>query len=98
MATVCNETENLNILQYLRYIAEWSPLESFFQKKTDIIYEFVMNKIDFSTSMLSKKKHKVYSYTPKHSGVCLISMIHFKNILVLRSVNAFIYYYSFFQS
>lgn len=84
--TACNEADCICVLQYLRYFTDWPPLEAYFRRKTDKIFEFVMKDMKRLTKMYSKNKYLTCAYTPKYSGVSLMVTINFKHITMIKNV------------
>lgn len=86
--TACNEMDCVNVLQCLRYFADWPPLEPYFRRKTDMLFQFVMKDIKTLTELYSKKNYWVCSYTPRYSGFCMLSIIHLKRITMIKNVSS----------
>lgn len=83
----CNEEDCINVMQCLRYFAEWPPLEPYLRRKTDKVFEFVMEDIKTLTRLYSKNKYWVCSYTPDYSGAAVLATVHFRRITKIKNVS-----------
>lgn len=83
----CNEEDCLHVMQCLRYFAEWPPLEPYFRRKTDKVFNFVMDDIKTLTRLYSKNKYWVCSYTPDYSGAGVMATVYFRRITKIKKVS-----------
>lgn len=86
LENVSNSGDRMNILQSLLYFSQWPPLEFFFRKKTGELYYYLIKRVQVAIDRFSAKEQKIYSYTPKYSGIVLLATINYKRITMLKNV------------
>jgi len=87
LKTACNASDCVKILQGLRYFIEWRPLKNYFRIRTKIVFTFLIEYIASVMDMFYNNKYYIPHYMPKYSGVCIMAIIQFNNITVLKNVN-----------
>jgi len=86
LKTACNEIDCIKILQGLRYFIEWPPLKYYFRIKTKVVYTFIMDYIASVMETFYNNKYWITYYMPKYSGICMMAVIQYNNITILKNV------------
>ncbi|VVC43185.1 Dynein heavy chain, domain-2,Dynein heavy chain domain,Dynein heavy chain, domain-1,Dynein heavy chain, P- [Cinara cedri] len=83
----CNIEDALNILQSLHYFSNWPQLNPHFQKKTNEVYNMLINDISLAMQFYTdKNNYQIPSFMVQYSGVCITAMTEYKRITTLRNM------------
>lgn len=83
----CNVEDALNVLQSLYYFSSWPQLNSYFKKKTDEVYNMLIDEISLAMRFFTGISYKVPSFFTRYSGVCITAMTEYKRITILKNVS-----------
>lgn len=87
LSIACNTEDALNVLQSLHYFSGWPQLNSHFQKKTNEVYNMLIDEISFAMQFYTGNSYNIPSFMVPYSGVCITAMTEYRRITTLKNVS-----------